>query len=413
VDQPAELERALRRCLRRQAAGVRPSGADLAGRSLRSGRRRRALGGTAGLAAVILLTVLASGVLLHGSERASPAPVRGFAYPVSGLDQLPPLMSDPVVPELGTERQVLLDAPVGLVGRDEAGRLLLVSGSGRVVDLRYLSSVTSAHPVGDGWAVVAGGQRATLWWVDARQRPRLVLGSLDGLAVDGSRVAWRRDNVLSAARLSHAGELEQQVDTSVADRGVDPYGFVGDRVLLAHIGPERELAAWDTWRPDTGAYVAGPAAGVEWVFGALPGGEAAVGLAPVAGAPCLARLDAQRGLAVEVTACLPELPAAGPAAISPDGRWLLGSTEVGGDGAGSPLLVDLTAAFDGDAGAVRVVTGAPGPVGSPIWTGIGSAAYLSGTGAFQLWPELVLTGAPGAVESLDLPSEPLLVFALA
>jgi hypothetical protein len=402
---------------------VRPSGADLAGRSVGSYRRWRALRGTAGVAAIVAATAVAGGLLTHPG---SPPPELGFAYvaPAPDRDRDPDPDPDPdpdTQPEPGrmapaTEPEPLLvrhhwlvfDAPVGTVSRDTDGRLLLATGDGSGINLRPIREVVSAYRVGEGWAVVGGGDRTRLWWVTRQHRPLLVLGSLDALAVDRSKVAWRRGPVLSAAHLSTAGELERQVDTRLVGREVDPLGFLGDAVLLGPAGPagadgaDGGDAGLDTWRPAEGTYQPGRT-GVDRVFGALPGGRTAVGLVRVDGRPCLARLDVDRRLIVGDTACPARLPETGPAALSPDGRWLFGA---------GPVLIDLGAAFAGEPDAATQVTGAPDAAGTPVWPDAGSVVYVSDDGVVRVWPDRVMSGAPHPAEVLAVPAGPALVFPL-
>jgi hypothetical protein len=408
VDRPAELECEVRRCLRREAATVLPSGADLASRSVEAGRRRHALQGVVGLAAVAVATALAAGALPYSPDPHLPPPQLGFAYP----EPDPAVTATPHVWQLAELHALATDASVAVVGDRGDGRLILVTADGTGTGLGRLRDVISAHQVGEGWAVVTGAERRNLWWVENhQQRPLLVLSNLDAVAVDRSGVAWRRGPVLSAARLSPGGALEEQVDTRVDGR-VDPLGFLGGAVLLGHTGTDSELVGWDVWWPVSGAYVPGPTEGVDRVFGVLPGEGTAVGLAAVTGQPCLALLQVGNGLAVEATICMPGLPGVGPAALSPDGRWLLGTGAASGDGSTGAVLVDLDAALAGDQHAATAVSGVPAPVGRPVWPGPGSAVYLSTAGAVRVWPERVMSGAPEPTEVLAIPGDPALVLAL-
>jgi hypothetical protein len=371
----------------------------------------------AGSVAVVAATVIASGVLLHASEPGPTPGQLGFAYPETVQLHHPAVTTTVhVVPELVDRRWLGFDAPIGVIGHDDDDHLLLATGDGTAVRLRHLREVVSAYPVGDGWSVVASGDRDTLWWVGEQGRPVLVLGSLDALAVDRSRVAWRRGPVLSTARLSGNGRLEQQVDTLVPDGGVDPAGFLGEAVLLSHTQPDGTPAGFEIWRPEAGSYQPSPAPDVAWVFGARAGGGTAVGLVTGAGQPCLALLDTGDRLTLEATACLPVLPGAGPAALSPDGRWLLGTSPgAGGAGAGvagEAILVDLHAAFSGDPAAGIRLDGVAGPLGQPVWLNADSAVFVSQDGAVQVWPDRVVSGAPRPSEPVDVPGRPVVVFPL-
>lgn len=401
-----------------------PSGSNLVTAVLRTGRRRRVLRGAAGSLAIVAATLVASGILLHTAE---PTPVPGqlgFAYPETVPPHQPPLTTAihavpdtvHVVPELVDHQWLRFSAPVGVVAYDQRDALLLATGDGVVVGLAHLREVISAQPLGSGWALEVGGHRPTLWWAHEQQRPILVLGSLDALTVDHSQVAWRRGPVLSAGQLSDSGELEHQVDAAVPDGDVDPVGFVGDAVLLRHTGPDGTRSGFGTWRPESGAYEPEPSADVAWVFGTRPGGETAVGLVTVAGQLCLALLDGGAGLAVEATACLPVVPGAGPAALSPDGRWLLGTSDgaIGADEAGGSeaILVDLDAAFAGDLSAGFGVDGVAGPLSQPVWPDARSVVFVAEDGVVQLMPDRAAAGAAGAAEVVPVPGEPVAVFPL-
>jgi hypothetical protein len=411
VEPPRHLENELRRSLGHQAAAVLPSGADLFGSALRRGRRRRRLRGGAGLVAVVAATVVASGLLLHSPAPAPVAGQLGFAYPQAVQLAHPPVTTTlHVVPELADHQWLSFGAPVGVVGYDDRDQLLLATGDGVVVNLRQLRQVSYVHPVGDDWMVVADGWRDTLWRVGDQATPQLVLGKLDALTVDRSRLAWRRGEMLSAARLSRIGELERQIDTPVPD-GVDPVGFLEDAVLLRHRGQDGSPAGFGLWRPAFGAYQSAPATEVVRVYGARAGSDTAVGLVTIANQPCLAILNVEAGLAVETTACLPVLPGTGPAAVSPDGRWLLGTVAgeevAGGAAVGEAVLVDLDAAFAGDPSASILLEGIAGPRLAPLWSNSGAAVFVSEGKAVRVQPDRLISGGSRPVERVAVPGEPV------
>lgn len=400
-----ELEHRLHRCLSGKAAQVRQPGADLAGRALRSGRRRRRLHSLSGLVTVIAATVIAGAGLLHVLADP-PSSQLGFVHLPSAETANPAVLA----PEDAAADPPTLAAPAGVVGTATDGRPAVATGDGAADSLHHLTDVVSAHQVARGWTVVAGNHdRFALWWVTAqRPAPVLVLGRVDALAVDRSRVAWRRGSVLSAARLSVVGELAQVVETEVPER-VDPVSYVGDSVLLAHVDEDGEVDGWGTWQPAGGQVPQEWARDVAGVFGALPDAGTAVGLVPVAGEPCLAQLDLEDDLAVDQTACLSLLPRdMHLATLSPDGRWLFGAASEDAENQ-VPVLVDVAAAFDaaGDA-AVWEVAG-PVPVGRPAWPEPGLVLYPTVDGVARVWPERVAVGAPDAVQTIPVPGDPVVV----
>lgn len=402
MDSRGDLERRLRRSLADEATRARPSGTDLAARAVRAGRRAAALRGASGLVAVIAATLVAGGILLPSD--------RFVSHPPGGVTQiLPPPPASASRPPAGASTHLPRGLPVGVIGETVEGGLVLTAGPATEVPLRPVTGVISAYPVGDGWAVVTGGDdRSRLWWVSRHRGPVLVLSGLDALAVDHSRVAWRRGQVLSAGTLSDTGKLEQRVDTEVSDERTDPVGFVGATVLLGHIGADGLPAGWDTWRPDRGAYLPTWTTDVTWVFGALPDGETAVGLVFTGGRQCLALLDLARELDARRRVCPPGPPPRGPAAVSPDGRWLLGSA---GDRA-APVLVDLPAAFAGAPDATTKVSGVPPPAGRPVWVGSGTVLYPAAGTLVQIWPDRVVGAVPQQAETVTVAGTPVVLFEL-
>lgn len=400
----------VRRCLTDRAAGVRPSGADLAGTAIARTRRARRRRTVVGLAAIMGGTMLAAGVLLqgwHAPERTSYGPVTGV------LEVAPPTPTPAVPPRLASDPEIARALSVGVVGEAEGGGVALATGDGRTLDLGGVDELVSAHRVPGGWAVVSGQPGFTrLWWVAAGQDPVPVLSGMDAIAVDRGRVAWRRGGLLAAAELSAGGERISQASTVAPAADARPVGFLGDAVLLQRTDP----SGWDAWRPADGDYRASWNPEVLRVYGALPDGQGAVGLVPPAAAgsahPCLARLDVAPRLPRTKLGC----PAGGlavdaPAALSPDGRWLL-TAGSGGDPEAdrSAVVVDLAAAFGADpAAAVVEVPDVPAPTGQPVWAAADQALFPTADRLVRVWPERLRAGEPDAVELVALSGAPPLL----
>jgi hypothetical protein len=433
----ADLEQAVRRSLAGAATGVRLPGADLAGRAAAVGRRRRRVRGAGSALAVVAATMVASGLMLHQPEPS--------ANPYLGLAIVDPVPQPPDVDIPGpapTARPMpALDGRAGRITTAATGAgLVLSTGHGSDIDLRHVRGVVSAHRVGDGWALVTGGDHPGLYWLTADQPPMLLLSGADTVVLDRERVAWRHGSTLSVATIAPSGRLEQRTDRDRAGAAPAPVRFVGDRVLVsaptAGAGPG--AGGWGVWQP--GDDEVGATAEVVEVFGALPDGRNAVGLVPVAGQMCLATLDTAQALRVGQTACLPLLPAVGHlAALSPDGRWLVGTADAA---AGSPgaargvpdgvlvdgdtasptgtrvtrmvtVLVDLFAAFSGSAGAVTEVDGAPAPTGRAVWPDAATVLYPADGGVVvSFTPEQWLAGSAGAVEVLAHVGDPVVLVEL-
>jgi hypothetical protein len=369
------LEEAVRRSLAGQAAGVRPSGADLAGVAVARVRRLRRRHTLLGLAVLVVATVVASGVLLDWSadrrDRYAPTTTELL------LDAPTTAPARPHEPaRLAADGELPAELSAELIGAGTGGAVL-AGADGNVVGLGQIGQVVAAHRIGAGVAVVsdAGGVRR-LWWVESEQGLRLVLTGLDAVVVEGARIAWRRGVLLATETLSADGALSGRVVTTAPAGGGLPVGFLGDAVLLA--GEQ----GWDTWNPAGGAYQPTWSTRVARVYGAQPDGVP-VGLVPDpsgGGGSCLARLVVEPELAPADSGCVAtSLTPDRPAALSPDGRWLLAV----GDGA--TVLVDLTAPA---AGAERLVEEAPAPVATPVWLAADRVAFVAvGSTLVQLWPD--------------------------
>lgn len=411
----------LRRCLADRAAEAPHTRTDLAGTAIRRARRTHRRRAVAGLAAVVVATVLATGGWLHSWHNPGPSEYGA----ITGLvgEQTPSPAPEPTV-GLVTDEQLAAELSVDLLGDGVAGGVVLATAAGEMVDLAGVQRVASAQRVGDGWVAI-GGQDGLLrlWWLAEGREPVSLLAGMDAVVADGQRVAWRRGPLLSAAALSPDGELTGRVSTTAPDGG-QPVGFLGPAVLLRRTD-ENGVASWDVWSPAEGDYRRGWSEEVVRVFGSLPDGSA-VGLVPErSGAQegdggdagerlCLARLDVARSLAVTATECLTgaladELVVEGPAAVSPQGRWLVSG------GATAPLLVDLVRLFQpaGSAqagGAVVSLHGVAQPTSTPRWLGSERVLLPSEDHLVQLRPDqLVDAGPDAAVERFPLAGAPPVV----
>lgn len=356
----------LRRSFAGAVAGTRPTRPDLAGRAIaaarRVRRRRRVAGG-----ALVAMAVLAAGWLPAAFSAPAPPAEFGFSYGTATAPSSAPPAPESVdtlllsVPRDGLWRQV------DLVARD-ANPPVLVTGERRQVTLSPVTEVVSAHRVGAGWAVVSrGASQRALWWVTPEHGATPVLTGMDAIVVDRASVAWRLGSSLNSAELSESGQLVGQVRISI-DGEVAPVGFAGEAVLV------RRGEQWGVWRPDRGE------AGVTWadqvvaVFGGLPDGGTAVGLAAdPTGRDCLALLDVNLGLTPTARSCAHSPAPEVVGGVSPDGRWLL----CGDPADGKADLVDLAAAFDDTPADNVVIADLPVPVRAPVWLGGDTALYAS------------------------------------
>jgi hypothetical protein len=281
---------------------------------------------------------------------------------------------------------------------------VLATADGLTIDLGAIRDVVSAQRFGGGWAVVSGDPgTARLWWVSPDREPRALLAGMDAIVVDHGQVAWQRGVMLSAASLSADGQLLEQVSTAAPRGDGYPVGFLHEAVLMERT----ESTGWDTWLPSQGDYRPTWTEDVVRVYGPLPDG-ASVGLVesqPGASGSCLARLDAE--LVVAGTSCVTtqQLPADAPAAVSPNGQWLLsGSTEPAGS-----VLVDLGVAFAGQPDQAVATLAETPAVAAPVWLGPDRVLFATAGSIVQLWPDRLRAGADDAVEQIPLDAGDALV----
>ena len=194
---------------------------------------------------------------------------------------------------------------------------------------------------------MADPQRGSLWLYRPDGTSRLLVDRASAVIVsaDGTRLAWRSGNTLVVGHLEATDQVVQDA-TATTDRGY-PVLFVGSAVVLAYSETGGGLDNWDVWDPRHGRYTPSwsrvQANGVLAVLGATSDGRYAIGqtlVAPGSGGKdtCLARLDPTNALRVVTPACGLPNPA-GPAAQSPDGRWLAYASGT------QTVVVDATARF--------------------------------------------------------------------
>jgi hypothetical protein len=395
------LEHQVRSSLADQAGQVRHSRLDLAGTAIVQAGRARRRRNVVGLAAVLLGTLLATGALLQDWNGDDAGGGSGYSAVTGQRDGVTPGPTPlpPPTEEVGlaADQTVAAEVSADVVGGGEGGGLVLATSDGQRFDLAPARQVDSAHRVGDGWAVVGGDPGITrLWWVTADQEPRSVLAGMDAIVVQQGQVAYQRGALLATGRLSGDGQLYDQVSTTAPQGDGQPVGFVDDSVLMSRTGS----TGWDTWHPASGDYQPTWTDQVIRVYGPVPDGPAAVGLVPPepgAGGACLARLDEEL-VASEVSCVTQELPAEAPAAVSPQGQWLLASAPQ------DAVLVDLTDVFDPQkkAAAVTALTEVAGPAATPVWLGADRVVFATDDSLIQLWPDRLRAGEADAVQQLPL-----------
>ncbi|QSB14067.1 hypothetical protein JQS43_21420 [Natronosporangium hydrolyticum] len=399
-----EWEQQLRRSLGDQAARVPGARRDLAGAAIsraRRGQRRRTL---AGIAAVVVATVLATGAGIHswpeptGSELGAVSGLFGERGPAS------PTPQPETAAGLAVDEDLATDLATAVVGPGTTGELVLSAADGSVIELTGVRQVHAVARVDDGWAMVGGEPgRKRLWWVRPGQSPVSLLTGMDAVVIHGDQVAAQRGRLLSVAMLV-AGELVGRVSTTGPADG-RPVGLLHDAVLLQRTTDP----GWDIWQPAAGDYQPTWNSELRHVYGALSDGGSALGLLPAganpdgdiegdadgdidADAQCLARLELADRLRVVETRCLPralvgDLLDGAPAAASPQGRWLITA------GVGEPVLVDLAAAFDAPQSSVSIpLVGLAQPKAAPLWLTSDRALLDTGDGLLEVRPSQLATG---------------------
>ncbi|MFI2709358.1 hypothetical protein ACH495_04400 [Micromonospora sp. NPDC018662] len=381
-----ELERALRETLSRRVDTPAPRRADPAGEVLRRARRagrRRALTGLAlaGVATVLVTTGMAQ-LSGPGGRDGTPTVVLGD----------PPGLSVSPLPTAPTP--VYRPGPVRAELDLLVGDKLDTSG-GQRRELTGVGGVERAQRIhdGEGWLLTSTATAAgrTLWWVSADGgAPQVMLAVADAVAVsaDGRQVAWRDGTDLVAAGVV-AGQLIAPSRVA-APPGVVPVGFTGDDVLISQ--PDR--GGMSIWRRAMGGVPGTANPDVRAVYGTRPDGRL-VGLVTTGSArqPCVALLDAARGLTPTRTGCVAGLAADGLGGVSPDGRWLLAN----GTGR-TALLIDL---------ADPAASPAAHPAGPPLagavaWTRAGVALHVDAAGGLvRVKPSRVLAGERPTPSTLD------------
>jgi hypothetical protein len=386
----------VRRLLAGRAERLRPPGTDLADTAISRARRVRRRRSVVGLAAIVAGTLLASGAALHDWRGTGGGSEFGVVSELFDR-QTTTEPSPDRAPQLAIDGSIPVELSADIIGEDADGGLVLATASGETLELGSIRRVVSAQRFGEGWAVVSGDPgTARLSWVAAGGEPQPLLAGMDTIVVGHGQVAWQRGVVLSTATLSADGRLADRVSTTAPQGDGYPVGFVQEAVLLERT----ESNGWDTWHPARGDYQPTWSDDVIRVYGSVSAGPPAVGLVPPqqgSDGPCLARLDTE--LEVSGISCVPqELSADAPAAVSPQGQWLL-------TGAGEPgsLLVDLADAFGGrEDQAVTAVADVPSTVTAPVWLGPDRVLFATADSLVQLWPDRLRAGAANAVEEVPL-----------
>lgn len=396
----AEIETALRECLRRCAAISPPPPQALADAIIKRARvvRQR----QAGAGALALVTVIAAaGVWSLRPTVAAPVSAQRFVAQDSASPALAtasptrPAVADVSAPLPGSIRQDRLRDQVLPVDVVVVDRLLT---SGGTVDLSQVGSVTEAYQVTDGWLVL-GLRRAgdsSLWFVRRDGALHQLVGGAESITVapSGDRVAWREGTELHLGTMARG--LLSPVEDAPAPAGVLPAGFVGDGVLLARHPTEALRGSYAVWRPGQGELDPAWRTAIE-VYGALPDGRTVLAQVEAGdGAPCLARLDALAGLAVRAQACDVPLTAGATGWLSPDGRWLVAEQPPA-----KSVVVDVNGAFDGmgEEAAVGVGLRFSGP---GAWTDDSTVVYGADGQLTRLHLDRALKGRADAVVRITL-----------
>jgi len=405
-----ELERALRDCLSQRA--VRPPlRYDPADRVLYRARRIRRSRSAVGAALVVVATGVAGvggshlwrGPGTPGTVPMADAPpvvAPSAAMSVAAVPPVPP----PLTGDLDRQPLAAVQAPpVDVVIANE-----LHTSGGEWIDLSPIETVSQASRVADGWLVVgdpAVGE-TTLWFVTGSAAPRPVLPEVDAVAVDpaGARVAWRSGAQLAVASVVD-GALTDTRETAAPTES-RPVGFVGSAVLMTRDGTDSRVTGYDVWWPERGGYEPAWSESTAVVYGPLPDGRTVVGqVTGPAGRPCLALLDAERGLATVKTACALPLTSDGRGAVSSDGHWLVANGVADIRSATESelaMLVDLSGVFDERPAAPREA--GPRLASTVVWTDSGTVVHADGTGELVMVSvDRLSSGRARGVERLSLP----------
>lgn len=394
-------EQELRRVLTGRAAQAPPLRPDLAGRVLARARRSARRRSVAGIAAVVCLTMVSTGILIPDWWSAEQRRLGAVSGAVEKTEEYirPSLL-------LPSDERLAETLAVDVLREVPNRGVVFSTAWGEQYELAQVGQVQAAQRLETGW-VVASGQPGSqrLSWVDPPSPPISLLAGLDQLVLDGDRVAWLKLGVLATARVVD-GELVERVTTTLTGDGVELVGLLGSRVLLRQF--DEDGVQWDFWDPARGPYRPAWSGYPVAVFGLLPDGERAVGLVPDPtgeGGVCLAALALTSWSEAAATRCLPAGSTPfGPAVISPDRRLMLVASEGGG-----VLLVQLDQLFDAEADPVVPVPGMSWPGLAPVWLGGDRVLWTEGNQLVVLWPERLLQGSARALETAVLKNSWLVV----
>ncbi|GIJ48507.1 hypothetical protein Val02_53930 [Virgisporangium aliadipatigenens] len=307
------LEDELSRVLRDLAGGA-PTGSHLlADAAIARGRAR--LRRQQSMVGAVALCFLAGAVLMVLSLR-----------PLSGQENSG---NDPsLLAQFVNERM-----PVDVIS---GGTLYTVDG--RAVPIALAGTVERAYRARAGYLLVERLTEAPVYrlsYLDPANGSQItVVPRANRLAVGPeARVAGVLDGKLFDFRMESSGSRQE----STVPAGVAPVGFVGEAVVLSDgslsggglsAGGGDGYHRYDVWFPKRGAYK--PTWSTSSVlFGAWPDGKYLVAAQrDQGGSPCLVSIRVE-GLGVEESACDVFDSAVDRGWLSPDGRWLLATGQVG------------------------------------------------------------------------------------
>jgi hypothetical protein len=329
------LEDRLRESLHHYAALPRPS-ADLADTAIADARGYVARWATtAVIGAVFVVAAAAAGVsvLSHGSGQVGPgvSPSATVAAPTA------------------TAGRVRLDL------RENSHQILTMDN--QLIELPGVGGLRWVARVPDGWLYTGDEGPPHLMRLDGKNitlptgRVQRTVGfeQPPGLVVDASGrfVAWTQPGkrtTVSVGRLTQTG-LSGVVNT-VVPLGGFAANWIGHRVVIGQAYGTGccgyDKTRYDVWDPTAGTFAPQWANELSPVYGPVPDGIAAFGMAMETknGVGCLAQLDGVRDLSATGYVCLPGLAWGSlVGALSPDGRHLVEMSAHGGSD--SLILVEL------------------------------------------------------------------------
>ncbi len=218
---------------------------------------------------------------------------------------------------------------------------------------------------GGGWLVHGS---SSLWYLDRSGAARPLLWQIE-YAVTGRHglVAWKRGKAVGAARLKDGVLVDR--------REVDAKGFLPHVVMDAAVvmvlpgqgGDGRPWMAYDLWRPYLGDFDPKPRESTGAPFGLNFAGTALLGVEQASdGRGCLVEVNPETFAVTRRGCVLSSSAIAGYPAMSPDGRWLLLSLDVGSLDIVS-VRIDLNTVFSTPAPAEDVPGMGANGIVRPAW----------------------------------------------